>query len=163
LPEQIQKDAIKVVLFAGKAEDLRELGELPVPVLFAGDDGSSRTLLAQRPPSKDLYLVTAFVTDAEAPRAAEFAKRYQKEFSEEADVHAALAYEGMKLLFEAICQSKDSLTLVRIKEELAKVKDYAGLSGALAFTEDRQLRRPAFVLRLTGGAVKTAKRYPAEG
>jgi branched-chain amino acid transport system substrate-binding protein len=161
LAEQIQKESIKAVLFAGKAEDLRELGELPVPLLFAGDDGSARTLLAQRPGSKDVYMVTAFVTDADTPRAADFAKRYKKEFSEEADVHAALAYEGMKLLYEAICQSKDSLTVQRIKEELAKVKDYAGLTGALSFAEDRQLRRPAFVVRLTGGAVKTAKRYPA--
>jgi branched-chain amino acid transport system substrate-binding protein len=159
--EQIQKESIKAVLFAGKAEDLRELGELPVPLLFAGDDGSARTPLAQRPTSKDIYLVTAYVTDTDMPRAADFAKRYKKEFSEDADVHAALAYEGMKLLYEAICQSKDSLTVQRIKEELAKLKDYAGLTGALSFAEDRQLRRPAFVVHLTAGAMKTAKRYPA--
>jgi branched-chain amino acid transport system substrate-binding protein len=162
LPEEIQKEKIKVVLYAGKADDLRELGELPVPLLFAGDDGSARTLLGQRPASKNVYLVTAFVTDSDTPRAVDFAKRYKAAFSEDPDVHAALAYEGMKLLYEALCQSKEALTVVRIKEELTKLKDFAGLTGALAFAEDRQLRRPAFVVRLADGSVKTAKRYPAE-
>jgi branched-chain amino acid transport system substrate-binding protein len=163
LTEETGKDPIKAVLFAGKADDVRELGELPGPLLFLGADGSAPTLPAQRNASKDIYLVTAFVTDTDAPRAVEFAQRYKKEFSEEADVHAALAYEGMKLLHEAFVQSKESLTLPRVKEELVKLKDYAGLTGALTFAEDRQLRRPAFVVRLTGGTVKTAKRYPAEG
>jgi branched-chain amino acid transport system substrate-binding protein len=161
LPEQLDKDT-RAVLFAGQADDLRELGTLAVPVLFAGDDGSMRTLKVRQPAGKDLYLVTAFVADADTPRAAEFVKRYKAAFSEDADVHAALAYDAMKVLYDAMTQSKDSLTVVRIKEELTKLKDVAGLTGALSFTEDRQLRRPAFVVQLTGGTAKTVKRYAAE-
>lgn len=162
LPAELKKDAIKAVLFAGLVDDLHELGELPVPVLVAAPDGSVRTLQGQRPASKDVYLVTAFATDPATPKAVEFAQRYKKEFSEEADVHAALAYESMKLLADALAASKDSLTLPRIKEELGKLKDVPGLTGALSFGEDRQLRRPAFVIQLAGGTVKTVKRYPAD-
>jgi len=119
-----------------------------------------------RGPGKEIYFVTAFAPDAEgesaAPRATEFAKRYKQAFQEEADVHAALAYEGMKLLGEALLRSKDTLTLARVREELLKLKDVNGLMGPLSFTPDRQLQRPALVMRIDDGGVKLAKRYEAQ-
>jgi branched-chain amino acid transport system substrate-binding protein len=162
LSEQLGKDSFKAVLFAGRVDDVRELGELPVPLLFAGDEGSSRVLLGQRPVSKDVYLVSAFVVESDTPRAADFVKRYKAAFSEEPDAHAALAYESIKLLYEALCQAKDSLTVARIREELVKLKDHPGLTGALTLGEDRQVHRPAFVVHVAGGAAKAVKRYPAE-
>ena len=162
LREPLEKSTAKAVVFVGKVEELRELGTMSVPVLVAGDDVSARVLQLNKPRSKELYFITAFAADIDAPKAVEFAKRYKAAFSEEADVHAALAYDAMKLLHEATVRSKDSLTLPGIREELVKLKDLPGLSGPLSFTAERQLLRPAFVVRLDEAGVKTVKRYPAE-
>jgi ABC-type branched-subunit amino acid transport system substrate-binding protein len=99
------------------------------------------------------------VSDGDVQRAKDFAARYKTAFGEDADVHAALAYENLKLLYEAMCRTKSTLTDKLIREELDKAKDFSGLTGALSFTKDRQLLRPAFVVRLEGGSVKTVKRF----
>jgi ABC-type branched-subunit amino acid transport system substrate-binding protein len=95
----------------------------------------------------------------DAPQAAEFAKRFKQAFGDEANCHAALAYEGTKLLHEAISRSKDNLTVVRVKEELGKLKDFPGLAGTLSFTPERQLQRPMFVVCIDDTGTKTVKRY----
>jgi ABC-type branched-subunit amino acid transport system substrate-binding protein len=159
--EQIKSssEGARAVVFAGKVDDLREFGPLPVPLLFAGDQGSGPALAALRSPGKDVYYVTAFVPDTDAPRTVEFANRYQQVFHEEADVHAAVAYEGIKLLNEALIRCKDNLTLQRVREELTNLRDVNGLAGVLSFTAERQLRRAAFVIRIGDSGEKTVKRY----
>jgi branched-chain amino acid transport system substrate-binding protein len=159
LPGQLQEKPASLVIFAGRPEDLGELGSLSIPVLFAGDEVSAKSLTALGRGLKELYWVTAFVTTDDAPRARDFAARYKTAFSDDADVHAALAYGDVKLLYDAICRSKDTLTDKRIREELGKIKDFAGLTGALSFTKERQLSRPAFVVRWDGATVKIMKRY----
>ena len=101
---------IKAVVFAGQPADLRDQLPLPGPILFAGDDGAGPAFGALRPPGKEIYFVTAYTVEEDLPRALDFAKRYREAFHEEADVHAALAYEGIKLLNEAMIRGKDSLT-----------------------------------------------------
>jgi ABC-type branched-subunit amino acid transport system substrate-binding protein len=152
----------RAVVFAGKVDDLREFGPLSVPVLFGGDQGSGPALAAQRSPGNDLYYVTAFVADTDAPRTVEFANRYQQAFHEEADVHAAVAYEGIKLLNEALIRCKDNLTLQRVREELTNLREVNGLAGLLSFTADHQLRRAAFVIRIDDGGIQTVKRWSPE-
>jgi branched-chain amino acid transport system substrate-binding protein len=159
LLEQIARDQLKAVVFAGQPADLRELGPLPLPVLLACEEVSAKVLQARRPANKEMFFVTTFVTDGDTAKAQEFAKRFKQAFNEDAGVQAALAYEGLKLLAEAINRSKDALTPARVRDELTKLKDFGGLTGPLSFTPERQLRRPAFVVRVEETGVKTVKRY----
>jgi ABC-type branched-subunit amino acid transport system substrate-binding protein len=94
--------------------------------------------------------------------AKDFAARYRAGFALDADVHAALAYENLLLLAEAMSRTKDQLTLSRVREELAQMRDFSGLMGPVSFTTERQLRRPAFVVRIEGGNAKLVKRYNPE-
>jgi branched-chain amino acid transport system substrate-binding protein len=157
--EVLKQEPVQAVVVAGRPEDLRDLGPLTLPVLFAGQEVTGKALQAQRAEADNLYWVSAFPIDGDGPRAQDFAKRYKDAFKEEADVHAALAYEGLKLLNEAMIRAKDTLTLPRIREELIRLKDHNGLAGPLSFTPERQVRRPAFVVRFDGSTVKTVKRY----
>jgi branched-chain amino acid transport system substrate-binding protein len=159
LPGQLQSERASVLIFAGRSGDLGALAPLSIPVLFAGDELSAKSLTTLGRGLKDLYWLTAYVASDDVPRARDFAARYKTAFSEDADVHAALAYEDVKLLYDALCRSKDTLTDKRIREELGKIKDFPGLAGALSFTKERQLSRPAFVVRWDGSTVKTMKRY----
>jgi ABC-type branched-subunit amino acid transport system substrate-binding protein len=131
------------------------LGQVSLPVLVAGNDIGPMSNWTEGKLPKALYGVTPFVV-SEEPRAKEFAARFKEAFGTPADVHAALAYEDLKILYDAICRGKD---VKRIGDELAQVKEFAGLAGPLTFTKERQLLRPAFVVRFEGAAVKTVKRY----
>jgi branched-chain amino acid transport system substrate-binding protein len=158
----LDKAPAKVLIFAGHADELGVLGALQVPVIFAGDEVSIRYLAGRQGGLKALYWLTAFATGEDFPPASDFARRYKAAFSDEADVHAALAYEDVKVLYEALCRAKDTLTVKRIREELDKLKDFPGLDGALSFTKERQLARAAFVARLEGQSAKTVKRVEPE-
>src|SRR5262249_747501 len=115
-----------------------------------------------RQAQQELYHVSAFGVDAETPRAAEFARRYRKAFQEDPDADAAVAYEGLKLLFEAARRSKDNLTPQQVRGERLQLRDSPGLAGPLSFTPGRHLRRPAFVLRVDDGGAKVVQRYPPD-
>jgi branched-chain amino acid transport system substrate-binding protein len=153
------------VLIAGSRADLhqlrRDLGDFRPPLLFGGEEVGVRAFQDQADPGK-IYLVTAFVSDSDVARGKEFVKKYRESFSTEPDVHAALAYDGTRLLIEALRRTKDTFTPERIKEELAGIKDFAGLTGPLSFAADRRVRRDAFVIVVEAGWAKTLKRYGPE-
>jgi branched-chain amino acid transport system substrate-binding protein len=159
---KVDGEGPRAVVFAGKVDDLRELGPVAVPLLYAGEPDSAPALTALHKTNQVMYYVTPFVRDADAPRTVDFAARFRKAFSEDPDVHAALAYEGMKLLSEAMLRVKDNLTMPRLREELAKLGEVNGLAGPLSFTAERQLRRTAFVIRIDDGGAKCAMRYGPE-
>jgi branched-chain amino acid transport system substrate-binding protein len=174
LAKRVQEETPAAVLFAGPPDDLRAWRQAqpppkesqpqaqargePVPVLFAGDDGSLPALLRERDTRTSLHLVTAFVKDGGPPRMQQFASQYAELFQEEPDAAAALAYDNARLLFEAYRRSSDSGKSVA--EELAAVKDFAGLGGTLTFDAERCARRPAFVVKLDDGKASMVKQYP---
>jgi branched-chain amino acid transport system substrate-binding protein len=164
LVKRIAEEKPVAVLLAGSVADLRQLrlglGEKAPLLLFGGEDGSAKVLQEARAKGA-VYLVTAWVGDSDVPQAQEFAKKFRETFSEEPDVHAALACDNARLLFRAIQLAKEELTGANLRDQLAKIKDFPGLTGALSFGDDRQLRRPAFVVRVENGQVKTEKRYKA--
>ncbi len=165
LVKRIAPDKADAILLAGSLADLRQLrldlGEKAPALLFGGEDGAAKAL--QEAGGKGaVYLVTAWAAEADAPRAQEFVKKYREAFSEPPDVHAAVAYDNARLLFEALRRMKDEFTGTRLREELAGLKDFPGLTGPLSFGADRQLRRPAFVIRVQEGQTKTEKKYAPE-
>lgn len=164
LVKRVREEKPAVVLLAGTVADLRtlclQLDEKGPAVLFGGEDGSSQPIREARMKGA-VYLVTAFVTEAEEPRAQEFVKKYRETFSEEPGIHAALAYDNARLLFEATRRTEDNPTVNRLREKLAELKDYPGLTGALSFDKDRQLLRPAYVVRVENGLTKVQMRYAA--
>ena len=114
-----------------------------------------------------MYLATAFVSDSDLPRAKEFVANYRQAFSEDPDIHAALAYDGARLLFEAIAQCPAGLSMEGISKETAKqlmkLKDFAGLTGPLSFDSEHQLLRPAFVVQVEKNGLKNIRRFPPGG
>jgi branched-chain amino acid transport system substrate-binding protein len=138
--------------------DLRtELGQSDTPILFAGELDALETLKSQS--SGNVYLVTPFVKEPDTERAKAFVKRFKDAYEEEPDVHAALAYEAAQLLFEGIRRTQAAAGNSRLRDELADLKDFAGLAGPLSFDEERRLRRAAYVVRIDEGKATTVRRF----
>ncbi len=73
-------------------------------------------------------------------------------------MHAALAYDGIRIMMEAMKRAQTPPG-ERFLEEIGKTKDFMGLTGPLTFGTDRQLRRPIFIVRRAGAVFETLKRY----
>jgi branched-chain amino acid transport system substrate-binding protein len=150
------------LLLAGKPAAVvqlrEELGGTHLPILFGGGEGSTEALLGE-PESRDrIYLATAFVPDAGTDRAAAFVKSFKKQFGEEPDIHAALAYDSARILFTAL-RKAENLDPGEIRKALAGLKDFPGLTGPLSFDSHGQAERPVFIVMLEQGKVVKVKRY----
>lgn len=167
---RIVNHAAQAVYFAGAVQDFNDwmksarkegLAE-DVQILFAGDDGSQRAFDFDSQPQGTVLLASAFSADQATAKTTSFLKSYRDAYQTEADVNAALAYDGLRLLTDAIKRSQPAqLTAEKVREELTKIKDFDGLSGALSITSERQVERTLFVLRWNQGNVTMVKSFAA--
>jgi branched-chain amino acid transport system substrate-binding protein len=106
--------------------------------------------------------VTTFAEDGLTPHGQDFARRYQERFKEAPDLHAASAYDGARLLFEAMRRAKGTKP-ERLRETLLGLDNFDSLTGPLAIDkDDHGARRPVFVVQRQEGAQKVVKRYDAD-
>jgi len=165
LAARVRDSKPRVLLVAGSAGDLHALlavlKQPDLAVLWSDADGATWPH-GEGLTSNPVYQVTPFASDAETPQAKAFLEQYRKAFSEDPDVQAALAYDGARLLFEALRQADNNYGSGQLREKLAGIKGFPGLTGPLAFGPDQQLRRPALVVRLEKGQAKIVKRFDAE-
>ncbi|MGE3803471.1 MAG: ABC transporter substrate-binding protein [Gemmataceae bacterium] len=149
----------KAVLFAGPSTDCLEAiraGLGSIPVLYAGAEGSLSSLQST-PVETPLYLVTAFVAEAQEKAVQEFVARYQKQFGLAPGVHAALAYDDTRLLAAAIKQA-ETLETEKVVEALHELT-FTALTGECKFAKEKVLARPAYVVKLIKGKVEVSKKY----
>src|SRR6266851_5673805 len=104
---------------------------------------------------------TALDFDPASQKVTSFKKAFRDAFPTEAepDVHTALAYDGFRMLVEAMKGTATQLTPERVRDELLKTKDFAGLTGALTIPADRVVERPLFVVRWQDRVVTPVKMY----
>jgi branched-chain amino acid transport system substrate-binding protein len=170
LPAAVAKAAAvkpQAVLFISNPHDLAgvraELSKsLPNALLLFGGEGSGLNALLSDPAAgEDVYAVTSYVASDETGANQSFVKRYQEQFHESPDVNAALAYDGVRLLAEAI-RSAGTMNSVKVGEALAKIDAFESVSGALSFGKDHHAMRPLFVVQIKAGQAVLQKRYGAE-
>lgn len=84
------------------------------------------------------------------PEAKEFHANYKATYNQNPDAYAALAYDGMKLLADAIKRagSADSAAVINA---LTETKDFTGIAGPISFTEEKTLARSNFVILVAKG------------
>lgn len=159
----------RAVLVCGAAGDFSKLRAAlhksglaaTVPVLFGGDECAPAALLAGRDNGNGVYRATAFVAEDEQPRVKEFVKTYADRFGKAPDVNAALAYDGFRVLFEALHRAQ-TCAGPKVREELTRIENFESLTGPLSLASDHSARRTGFIVRLDNGRVKIAKRYEPE-
>ncbi|MEO6694423.1 MAG: ABC transporter substrate-binding protein [Ignavibacteria bacterium] len=128
----------------------REIG-LNVP-LFGSDGWESEKLTEGK--AKDALEGSFFSTHVSAddpnPIIQNFMKKYRDKYKTEPDAMAFLAYDAGMILFDAI-KKAGSTEGEKIKNELAKTKDFSGVTGVITINEQRNAVKPAVVLEVKGG------------
>ncbi|MFZ0200752.1 MAG: ABC transporter substrate-binding protein [Candidatus Sulfotelmatobacter sp.] len=85
------------------------------------------------------------------PRWLDFIARYQARFHEAPDHFAALAYDAMQILLDAICRA--GLNRGRIRDALTAVESYQGVTGDMVFDPNCKNIAPLFLARVHNGTI----------
>lgn len=130
------------------AKQAKELG-MKMPLL--GGDGWSSPKLYEI--AKDAingnYFSNHYTTESKDPKTTNFVKAFKAKYNEDADVMAALAYDAVYLMAEAIKNTKE-ITPENIRIELSKIKDFHGVTGQMSMDENRNAVKSAVVVQVQG-------------
>jgi branched-chain amino acid transport system substrate-binding protein len=86
------------------------------------------------------------------PRWIEFNARYEALYHEKPDQFAALAYDQMQILLEAICHA--GLNKGRIRDALTGITSYAGVTGEMLFDPNCKNITPLFLAHVHNGTIE---------
>jgi len=81
----------------------------------------------------------------------EFNARFETRFHEKPDHFAALAYDAMQILLNAICRT--GLNRGRIRDALAGTESYQGVTGDMVFDPNSKNISPLFLARVHEGKI----------
>ncbi|MEP6810231.1 MAG: ABC transporter substrate-binding protein [Chthoniobacterales bacterium] len=131
IAKQARSLGIKVPLLGGDGWDSPKLSEIGGSAI----DGS--------------YFSTHFSPKDSNPKVQDFVKRYQAKFSTMPDGMAPLGYDAMMVLAQAI-NTAGSTDGSKIRDALAAVKDFDGVTGKITIDAKRNATKAAVVLKVTG-------------
>jgi ABC-type branched-subunit amino acid transport system substrate-binding protein len=86
------------------------------------------------------------------PRWLDFVARYEARFHERPDHFAALAYDQMQILLQAICRA--GLNRGRIRDALTGITNYKGVTGDMVFDPNCKNISPLFLASVHHGAIE---------
>jgi len=123
---------------------------LTVPLL--GGDGWDSSKLYEIG-GKDIngsYFSNHYTSESTDPVVIDFIKRFKEKYNGETpDGLAALGYDSGKVLFDAIERAAE-LKPELIRAELAKTKDFAGVTGKITIDAQRNASKPAVIVKVDG-------------
>ncbi len=133
------------------ARQARQLG-IKAP-LMGGDGWDSEKLVeGAGGPGKALencYFSNHYSKDDKSERTQTFVKAYNAEYKKAPSGLAALGYDAMKIIAEAI-KTGNSADREKITEALAKTKNFPGVTGDITIDENRNASKSAVVLQIKG-------------
>ena len=129
------------------AKQARSLG-IKVPLL--GGDGWDSPKLTEIGGSAidGSYFSTHFSPKDTNPKVQDFVKRYQEKFKAMPDGMAPLGYDAMMVLAQAI-NTAGSTDGAKVRDALANVKDYDGVTGKITIDSKRNATKSAVVLKVS--------------
>jgi branched-chain amino acid transport system substrate-binding protein len=130
----------------------RELG-MKMPIL-GGDGWVGDSLKNGREALNNTYISNHYSADNPDPVVQNFVKAYRARFGREPDAIAALAYDAVKVLADAITRT-NSTEGPKLRDALATA-DVPGVTGRLKINAERNVDKPAVIqeVRFVEGEVK---------
>jgi branched-chain amino acid transport system substrate-binding protein len=118
--------------------------------------GSHRTigdelLKLAGPAAENFEAVYPFDPSSNDPRWTNFVARYEARYNEKPDHFAALAYDQMRILLDAICRA--GLNRGRIRDALTALTTYKGVTGDMVFDPNCKNIAPLFLAHVQNGHI----------
>lgn len=127
----------------------RQAQELGIKAPLLGGDGwdSSKLHEIGKKAINGSYYSNHYTTESTDPAVQNFIKKFQAKFNEVPDGLAALGYDAALILAQAMERSKD-LNSTNIRDEIAKTKDFPGVTGKISLNEERNAVKSAVVVQV---------------
>lgn len=93
------------------------------------------------------YISNHYSVDDPSPAIQKFVKDYQSRYNVLPDALAALGYDSMKVLADAIKRAGGTEN-VKLRDAIAQTQNFAGVTGAISINQERNAVKPAVVLKL---------------
>jgi branched-chain amino acid transport system substrate-binding protein len=94
------------------------------------------------------YISNHYSAEDPSPAIQAFVREYKLRYGNLLpDAHAALAYDAMRVLFDAI-QRAGTTDGPKLREALAQTKSFPGVTGIITINDERNAIKPAVVLKL---------------
>lgn len=133
----------------------RQAKQLGITVPLLGGDGWESPKLWEigGPAMNGSYYSNHYSLEDPSPAVQNFVKAFQTRYKEVPDAVAALSYDAAAVLFQAI-RNANSVEPAKIRDALARVKNYRGVTGQITIDEQRNAVKPAVVLRVNNGKLE---------
>ena len=125
--------------------------------IIGGDGFNGEEFVQQATAEKasNIYFISGFSTTVEvSAKAKAFLDAYRAKYNEEPSTFAALAYDSVHLVANAAKGAKNS---GEIKDNLAKTKDFEGVTGQTSFDADHNTVKTAYMMTMNNGKVEAAE------
>ena len=125
--------------------------------IVGGDGFNSEEFISQATPAAatNVYYVSGYSTSGDmTAKAKKFLEAYKAKYNEEPSMFSALAYDSVYMVAEA---AKGAKTSVDIKENLAKLKDFEGVTGSITMDKNHNPVKSALMIGLKDGKVDTVE------
>jgi branched-chain amino acid transport system substrate-binding protein len=93
------------------------------------------------------YISNHYSVDDPSPAIQKFVADYKQRFNEAPDALAALGYDAMRVLADAIKRA-GTTDSAKLRDAIAQTQNFPGVTGAITLDKDRNAVKPAVVLKL---------------
>ena len=132
------------------AKQARQLG-LTVPLLGADGWDAPELWELGGDALNGSYISNHYSADDPSETIQKFVHAYRQRYGNlTPDAHAALAYDALRFLAEAI-QKAGTTEGPKLRDALAATKNFAGVTGIISMDRDRNAVKPAVILKLEDG------------
>lgn len=134
---------------------LLQARQLGITNPFVGGEGwDSPALLQVAGKSADgNFYANHFSAADPDPIVQKFVQSYQAKYHSSPDALAALWYDGARILAQAI-QQAGTTDPAKLRDALAAIKDFPGVTGKISIDENRNAAKPAVILTIEHGELK---------
>jgi branched-chain amino acid transport system substrate-binding protein len=120
-----------------------------VPMLGTSSLNNEQLLKLAGPAVEGLMFTNNFNATNPDPQVQEFSKDFKAAYGVEPDQFAAVAYDSLGMIVEAL--KKSGPDRAKLRDELAKVKDYPGVSGKTSFDANRDVLKDMVFMQVKDG------------
>jgi branched-chain amino acid transport system substrate-binding protein len=139
----------------------REL-DIDLPIMGAdGWDSPELVSLAGKDNLIKCYFTNHYSVEDPSERIQNFVKAYEKKHGTTPDAFAALGYDAGYLMVEAIKQAGEA-DPQKIKDAMANIKDFEGVTGKLSFDEKHNPIKEVSIIEMVDGKQKLIKKMQPE-
>jgi branched-chain amino acid transport system substrate-binding protein len=127
------------------AQQIKQL-DYDIELLGTSSLNNQQLIELAGPAVEGLYLTNNYFAEDPSENVQGFVKEFREAYGTEPDQFAAVAYDSLGMMIEALKVSGPDR--VKLRDALAEVKDYPGVTGKTTFNENRDVLKDMIIMQI---------------